>query len=175
MSMTKIVTTGFPKSGTHMLAKACQLLGQPSVASHYRYTDEIPAGKRVFIKRDPRNIVCSWLRFNNKPVSPGMFITAFRKFQDKALVEEMGECVGWLTDPNTLVTSFESLISDESELMRIAEHLGVPYIPGAWALLPGLTMTYYAEHSDYATIWTPEVEDVWAAEGGPELLAEWGY
>ena len=169
-----VTTNGFPKSGNHALVKAVQLLGVPCDVAHITFGRPVEA-KHVFIKRDPRNVLCSWLRFNGQPVTPGMFITAIRKFQDRPLVDEMAEFEGWLTDENTLVVSYEALISSATELERIADYLATPYIYGAFEALPGMTRTWFADHSDFRAIWTPEVEAVWQAEGGPELLKRWDY
>ena len=168
-----VTTSGFAKAGNHALVKAVQLLGQPCEVTHVAYVG--PIGQHVFIKRDPRNIVCSWLRFNGRPVTPGMFITALRLFQHASLVEELAAYEGWLTDPQTLVVSYEALIASDAEMRRIAAYLDVPYLDDAFSELEGLTSTWFAQHSDYRAIWTPEVEAVWAAEGGPVLLARWGY
>lgn len=169
-----IKTNGFPKSGNHALVKSVQLLGQPCEVAHTPFA-EADGSAGLFIKRDPRNVVCSWLRFNGQPVTDGMFITAFRRFQNASLVEEMAAFEGWLTAENTLVVSYEALIESDAEMRRIAEFLGVDYLVGAFEVLPGLTRTWYADHSDYKTIWTPELDSVWRAEGGTELLARWGY
>lgn len=168
-----VITSGFPKSGNHALVKAVQLLGQPCAVEHIEYSG--PIGQHAFIKRDPRNIVCSWLRFNGRPVTPGMFITSFRLFQHASLIEELAPYEGWLSDPQTLVVSYEALIASDVEMRRIAEYLGVPYLDDAFSELEGLTATWFAQHSDYRTIWSPEVEAAWSAEGGPELLNRWGY
>lgn len=168
-----VTTSGFAKSGNHALVKAVQLLGQPCSVEHIPYSG--PVGPHIFIKRDPRNVVCSWLRFNGHPVTPGMFITAFRLFQTRSLVEELAAYGGWLSDPQTLVVSYEALIASDAEMRRIAAYLDTPWIDGAFDELEGLTATWFAQHSDYRTIWTPEVDAVWAAEGGPALLARWGY
>lgn len=168
-----VTTSGFAKAGNHALVKAVQLLGSPCIVEHIEYAG--PIGLHIFIKRDPRNIVCSWLRFNGRPVTPGMFITALRLFQHASLVEELAAYEGWLTDPQTLVVSYEALIASDAEMRRIAAYLDVPYLDDAFSELEGLTSTWFAQHSDYRAIWTPEVEAVWAAEGGNELLARWGY
>lgn len=168
-----VTTTGFAKAGNHALVKAVQLLGSPCIVEHIEYAG--PIGLHIFIKRDPRNIVCSWLRFNGRPVTPGMFITALRLFQHASLVEELAAYEGWLTDPQTLVVSYEALIASDAEMRRIAAYLDVPYLDDAFSELEGLTSTWFAQHSDYRAIWSPEVEAVWAAEGGNELLARWGY
>lgn len=169
-----VTTNGFPKSGNHALVKAVQLLGQPCEVNHIPFGESVE-GKHLFIKRDPRNVICSWLRFNGQPVTAGMFITAFRLFQTASLVEGMAGYEGWLTDDETLVIKYEDLIANDDELRAIAAFIGVPYLEGAFENLPGLTRTWFADHSDYRAIWTPEVEAVWNAEGGPELLAQWGY
>lgn len=169
-----VTTNGFPKAGNHALVKGLQLLGQPCSVEHVSFGGPIE-GRHLFIKRDPRNIICSWLRFNGQPVTPGMFLTAFRKFQTASLVDEMAEFEGWLSDENTLVIKYEDLIANDDELRSIAAHVGVPYIDGAFEALPGLTRTWFPDHSDYRAIWTPDVESAWVAEGGPELLARWGY
>ena len=169
-----VITNGFPKSGNHALVKAVQLLGQPCHVNHIAF-GEAMEGQHIFIKRDPRNILCSWLRFNGQPVAPGMLITAFRNFQGRPLVAEMAEYEGFLNDASTHVVRYEDLIADDSCLRGVAAFLQVPYLEGAFENLPGLTRTWFADHSDYRAIWTPEVEAVWNAEGGPELLARWGY
>lgn len=169
-----VTTSGFPKSGNHALVKAVQLLGQPCKVSHLPYGEPV-AGKHIFIKRDPRNIICSWLRFNGQQVTQGTFLTAFRSFQDRSLVEEMAAFEGWLSDPETLVVRYEDLIATDGAMRAIAEFLDLPYLDGAFEALPGMTRTWFSDHSDYRTIWTPEVDAVWSSEGGPDLLSRWGY
>lgn len=172
-----VITNGFSKAGNHALVKACQLLGQPCKVDHIPYdpvTDAETAGRHIYIKRDPRNIVCSWLRFTNNPVTPGTFIAAFRKFAEKSLIEEMATHEGWLKS-TAHVVRFEDLIASDATMRDIANHLGIPYIAGAFEALPGMTRTWHADHSDYTQIWTPEVDIVWLTEGGPALLARWGY
>jgi hypothetical protein len=169
-----ITTNGFPKSGNHALVKAVQLLGQPCEVNHVPFGSPV-VEKHVFIKRDPRNVVCSWLRFIGRPVTDGMFLTSFRNFQGRALVSEMADYEGWFGDENTHVVRYEDLISDEACIRGIAEFLTVPYLKSAFSNLPGLTRTWNAAHSDYRAIWTPEVAAVWEAEGGDDLLKRWGY
>ena len=169
-----ITTSGFPKSGTHALAKACQLLGLPCRPQHIAFGTKVK-GRHLFIKRDPRDVLVSWLRFVGQPVTPGMVITAFRQFQSRPLVEEMAEFSGWLDDPDTMVVRYENLIRDDAEMRRIAQHVGVPYLNGAWQALPGLTYSWRQPHSDWGPVWTPEVDAVWRAESGLELLRAWGY
>lgn len=169
-----VIANGFPKHGNHALVKGLQLLGVPCQVNHIPCAEGV-AGRHVFIKRDPRNALCSWLRFVGRPVTPGMFITAFRDFDGRPLVAAMAEYEGWLADAGTLVIRYEDLIADSAVLRDISRTLETPYIDGAFEALPGLTRTWNADHSDYRAIWTADVEAVWAAEGGPDLLARWGY
>ena len=190
MNLSRILVNGFPKSGCHALQKACELLGVPAIVTHAPYVREfdkdhaetgLEAGnslekdKCILIKRHPKNILISWLRFNQKPTTPGMFISAFRKFDHDSLVNEMGEFERWLTDPNTLVVSYEDLTKDKGGMMAVSSFLKIPYLEGAFEHLEGMTKTYNKVHSDYRTMWTPDVENVWVSEGGRELMARWGY
>ena len=171
-----IFANGFPKSGNHALAKALELLGIPPQVNHRTFAEGLPEGttKHVFIIRDPRNVVMSAIRFQGKKPTPGTFLAKFRKFENGSLIEEMAKYEEWLYS-NTFVTPFEELIADDAEMRAIARYLDIPYIDGAFEELPGLTVTWSGKLSDYRDIWTPEVESAWNSEGGPELLARWGY
>lgn len=169
-----VFCNGFPKSGNHALAKALELLGLPAEVNHESFPSDRPNGSpHVFIKRDPRNVIVSWLRFQHEPVSPGKFIARFRRFQDRSLVEEMADFEPWLGA--AFVVAYEDLIASPAEMQAIAEHVGVPYIDGAWEELPNHTRTWNPIRSDYRDVWTPEAQAVWSAEGGNELLERWGY
>lgn len=173
--MTWATTSGHPKSGCHMLTKAVQLLGVNCKVDHIEFGEK-PAAPHVFIKRDPRNVVVSWLRFHGKPLTRGMFMSALGDFHmGRTLIESFAPYEGWLTDPETMVVRFEDLSNKEFELVRIAEHLGVPYLDDAWTALPGGTMSWSGKHSDHRTLWGPTIEKAWADAGGVELQARWGY
>ena len=173
--MERITTNGFPKHGNHPLVKACQLLGVPCAVSHIPFGGQVEA-KHLFIKRDPRNALIAWLRMFGQPETAGMFITTFRQYQNSPLVGQMAAYEGWLQDADTYQVRYEDLIASRVTMEGIAGYLGIPYLEGAFEELPGVTLTWTGpNHSDYRTIWTPEVETVWAAEGGPELLDRWGY
>lgn len=171
-----LTTHGFPKSGTHALVKACQLLGVPCEVHHLTYAQGLPEGttKDIFIVRDPRNVVVSWLRMHGQPVTPGTFLAAFRKFHTDSLVNEMAAYEPWIVQ-SYHVARYEALIANRSEMIDIADYLDVPYIEGAWEQLPGMTRTWNAEPSDYRSVWSPDVEAAWKAEGGRTLVEDWGY
>ncbi len=178
-----VITNGFPKAGNHALVKACELLGVPASVIHLPYwrkeehfeQEGLVDPKTIFIKRDPRNIVVSWIRFLRNPVTVGMFLTKFRKFREASLIDEMANFEPWLTHPNSLVIRYEDLIASEDVIRQIAAFVGVPYLEGAFPELPGATRTWNDVPSDYRTVWTPEVERIWNEEGGGELLSRWGY
>lgn len=168
---------GFPKAGNHALAKALALLGVPVDVEHRPYSEGLPIDARqVFVIRDPRNIICAKLRSELQPVTPGLFLTTFRKFQDRSLVEEMADYEPWLRHKRTYVIRYENLIRNDAAMRMLAAELGIPYFDGAWETLPGITRTWMGhDHSDYRDVWDVRVRMVWEAEGGPQLLEAWGY
>jgi hypothetical protein len=115
------------------------------------------------------------MRFVGKPVTPGMFVSTMRWLESSNYRDALAKFDGWLSDPNTLVVRFEDLIASDAEMQRIAAHLGIPYLDGAWEELPGLTITWTGKLSDYRTLWTPYVEGCWNASDGAGILQRWGY
>ncbi len=175
--LSKVITSGPEKAGNHALVKAVELLGIPCDVEHRRYKEGLPVGaKHLFIKRDPRNMVLSMLRFRDQPVSAGMWIRWFRRYSDKkSLIKYLADFESWLNHERTFVVTFEDLIKDDRAIKDIAKYLAVPYLEGSFELLPGVTKTWTGVLSDFHVIWTPEVEKVWNSEGGPELLRTWQY
>lgn len=181
-----LVTHGFPKSGTHGLARTCQLLGVPCDSTHLPHADGLPEGTThdIFIVRDPRNVLVSWLGEMRLPATPGAFVERFHEFytgQRRSFVKELRQYEPWLTEAG-LVVRFEDLCAEgltlearEREVRRIATYLDSPFWFGVAEHVLGPTRTFNLPQSDYRTIWTPEVEQIWTHEGGPQLLARWGY
>ena len=172
-----IIVNGHPKSGTHALLKAVELLGQPAEIGHFYDASQVPEGISHFfhIKRDPRNVLLSWMRFNGVAITDGMYMSKFRGFDGSmSFVESASRYTHWLNGPVYNV-KFEELIANESVMQGIAGYLGVDYLENAFLSLPGLTPTWTGEYSDYTTIWTPAVDNMWLSEGGAELQAAWGY
>lgn len=177
-----IFINGFYKHGNHALMKACELLGLPQdiYPNHIPFDEGLPKDvtHHLFIKRDPRNAIISALRFQNKDVTSGTFISYFREFSYEgkkgSYIENIAPFEPWLTDPKTFVIPFEDLVATDGGMRAIAEYLGVPYL-GGFDALPGLTKTWTGNLSNFADIWSPEVEKIWDAEGGNELLKRWGY
>ena len=172
-----IFTNGFPKAGNHALVKACELLGAKCAVNHTPFGEELPgaATHSLFIVRDPRDIVISFLRFTGRPVTAAAFMLAVREFRPgSSLMAELAKYEGWLSS-GSLIVRYEDLIADEREMRRIAAFIGVEYWPRLWEELPGLTWTWNPVHSDYRALWTAELEAEWASAGGNDLLAIWGY
>lgn len=174
--MIDLTINGIPKAGCHALLKACELLGIPTGNVEHLTYKEKTERKYVFIIRDPRNILISWLRSKSKEVTQGNFISAFRRYDERqSFIEHIKSFLGWLSDPDTLVVRFENLIKDDKEMRRIADYLGVSYLDDAFENLPGLTRTWTGKYSDYQDIWTEELQKVWNEEGGVEIQKLLGY
>ena len=173
--MKMVYANGFPKCGNHALVRALELLGVPDPRVHHLpYPGEFE-GEHVFIKRDPRDVIVSWLRHQNKPVTPGTFLSSFRYFGSGSLVDDMRLFEGWLEDGRVYVLRFEDLLADSRALRNLAAYLELPYYEGAFEHIPGPTITYNEKRSDYRDVWSSEVQKIWASEGGSQLLDRWGY
>jgi hypothetical protein len=174
----EVFATGFYKSGNHALVKALQLLGCPCKVDHQPFSESwaLWPGARVFIARDPRNVLVSWVRHQGQPVTTGMLIAYARDFEaGQTIAQAMQPYEGWLADAGTLLVRYEALVASDAEMRRIASHVGVDYIDDSWRWLPGMTRTWNKERSDYRAVWTPQVDRAWQQVGGQELLQRWGY
>lgn len=173
-----VIVNGMPKAGNHAAVRACELLGMPSVLHHIPFGEPLPDGKRIFIKRDPRNMLISQLRADGVGVTQGMIITRIRKYFsafEGSLVTETNKFLGWLKYPDTLVISYEALTVSDAEMRRIATYFGIPYLEDSFLNLLGFTATWTGCPSDWRQHWTSQIEAVWNNEGGPAMLEEWGY
>lgn len=171
----KVIVNGFMKHGTHAALKACELLGVNAQHGHWKMK-KLPedATHHVFIKRDPRDALVSFLRFIGQPVTQGTVMRRIRKYQRASLEKEMAEFLAGYHE-GIFTLRFEELIATDKEMRRLAQYLGVPYLEDAFPNLPNHTQTWTGRYSDHRTVWTPEVEAVWRAEGGDSILAAWGY
>lgn len=172
----EVTANGFPKAGNHALVKGLQLLGVNCSVQHIPFADGVPEDRpHVFIRRDPRNIVCSWLTHMGKPVTQGMFIAHLHKFEVAPFAEELTAFAGWLDDARTIHVRYEDLVYNAQGLKDLAGKLGVPYLDDAYPNLPGMTVSWQKKHANWAEIWGPPVEHAWNSIGGPRLLERWGY
>lgn len=186
-----VLINSIPKSGTHALARAVELLGIPYLGY---LTDEregdgarivhLPPGamdmagrKHLFIFRDPRNVVLSSLRRTGKPLTQGTIISETRAFQGgRSFYDQARPYLGWFSDPAIHAVRFESLLSDGGVTVAgIAAVLGVMAFDDCYPNIIGPTETYTGKLSDWRNYWTPAIEEVWQAEGGADIQRAFGY
>lgn len=175
--MKHVIASGHPKSGCHALVKALHLLGWPCQVEHRAFGSDLGGRPHIFIKRDPRNVAVSWVRWLKQPVTEGTFIAACRNMANtwRALPASLADYEGWLTHTGTLVVSYEALIASPEEINRMARHLGSEVPADAWPNLLGGTATWSGQPSDWREVWTPGLQRHWQSIGGAELLRAWGY
>ena len=170
-----VYCNGIPKSGTHALERAVQLLGCNTMLAHLPYKQK-PPGKQILICRHPKNVMVSWLRFTKGLVTEGFLIGLFKEFDGFPLFDSFARYEPYLKDPSVLVVRFEDLFSDGGEtLERVASYLETPVLSDAYRNIVGLTVTYTGEHSDWEEHWTDPVEAAWVEAKGPEVEAIWSY
>lgn len=179
---------GLPKSGTHAALKGAQLLGIPTVVGEVwdrRATlAHVPYALRgqvaqdfaahVFVVRNLRNVLLSWMRWRSIPITQGGMISTIADYDGIGLPATCEAFAPWLSEPGVHVVRFEALIADDATLRGIAAYLGVPYLEDAFANLPGLTRTWSGQLSDWTAHWTPAVDDAWTAAGMPAWEAVYG-
>lgn len=151
-----IYANGIKKSGTHLLQKYLKTLGKESVVHHAAYREIEHDAEHHFIVRDPRNVICSWVRWRGRPVNEETIIEAIETFQDGfSFVKYCQRFVPWLTDKETTLHCFELLSA----------------IPS----LHGGTPTYTANLVDWSLSWTDAVDIEWRAKGCADLQLAMGY
>lgn len=177
MSASLPHANGFPKAGNHALVKAMQLLGIPAQVNHAPHRELL--GQVVFVARDPRAVLASWVRFKGHPLTPGMLLTHLRCWHGNGsggdYFGHLAQFARWLSpDADTLVVRYEDLLTSSEPMRRIAEFAGVPYLEGAWESLPGQTATWGVP-VDWRAAWTNDVQQAWDRAGGSRVLTDWGY
>jgi len=175
-----------PKSGTHALVKAVELLGIPwmqeggakeyCIHGHYEIDQPMPRGKQILIIRNPRDMLVSWVRWTKSSVTEGYLISATKSYYSgKSFRDEARNYIDWFNDDETFVVKFESLISEPETLQQIARFINAPYIDGAFENIPGLTKTWTGKLSNWRDHWSSAVEQAWVDSGGLEIERGWGY
>ena len=161
-----ILCNGIPKSGTHALLKAVQLLGcvnarQDHVA--YRSDMDRRVKKHIYIHRDPRDMLVSWVRFSCPAVTKGYLIGAIKDYGALgcSIAEAIERFDDWIGAPSVLTVEFQALTSDDREMRRIAKYLDVPFLDDAFDNLEGGTPTWTGKLSHWEDYWSAEVDDAW--------------
>ena len=181
-----IYCNGIPKSGTHALVRAVTLLGFRStevIQGHYDIKHrDLPKAMQargfIHIKRNPRNIMISWLRYRNFPLTKEELIKTFNRYHYHPIYTLFARYERFLSD-GTLVVRFEDLFSDGGDsLQRIADKLDVSVPKNAYDEIEGKTITFKEVHSnwqDYPDLWDDSIEEEWIKARGPEIEKIWGY
>lgn len=184
--MHPILCVGTPKSGTHALTKAVELLGIPR-DDRYRegfcsLTHALPDDpdlphqyRAVMVIRDPRNMLISMVRWRRDTLASGFIIGCLHDYEmDLSLADWLTRMGPWLQRADVVVR-YEDLIESDAALRRIANALGLPYLDDAFSNLPGLTLTWNSQHSDWRKHWTPEIEAAWQSQGLDHIALAYGY
>lgn len=168
---------GIPKSGTHALEKAVQLLGQKTQHGHLPYSKK-PSHTHILILRHPKNMLVSWVRFIRSIVTQGFLIEAMSNYSQEdagTFYDEFLAYKPYLTDKDTLVVKYEDLVLSDECIKKIADYLDVPYLDDAFDSLLGMTKTWTGRPSVWQEHWTDEVQKVWENINGPEIEKVWNY
>lgn len=169
----KIVCTGAPKSGTHLLLKAVRLfynnIGLP-FHEHVPHGNRKADAKYINIVRNPRNTLVSWLRYNRLPVDEKHLIQEM-----PAVIKEGAGYIGWLEDVDCLNVRFELMNTDPKEVAKIAAYIDKPLIENHYSKMWGGTKTFTGRLSHWPHYWTQAVNDRWVELGGINLENRLGY
>lgn len=173
----KFAITGIPKSGNHALKKACRMLKHDMDVGHLTYEERKPDHTYICIVRDPRNVLLSWMRFVEKPITlPWIKESLLSPVFQHTLLEWHIKCLPWLSDPVVKVIRFEDLLASSTGIKKLANYLGEKCPPHAFKIVTsGGTATFNKRHSDWKEIWTSEIEETWNAAGGEWMLANYNY
>lgn len=184
-----VIANGFPKTGTHALKKAIELLGLTRVQHmhqpHHRATGGKPFkfdGRMVIVYRHPRNVLVSTCRALGNATASGNLIGLIRDHRSPFSPSDVGSMarayrayLPWRDDKRCLVVRYEDLVSSDASLRRMAGYLGVPFLDDAFANLPGLSPTWSGAPSRWQDHWSEAVEAVWIEAGMQALQEELGY
>ena len=170
-----IYCTGARKSGTHLLLKALQLFGGDCLqAIHcnkgYDFPWKTTTDTRVHIIRNPRNVLISWVRWENLPRNNQTIIANMNY-----IIKCMSGHFGWIGEEHCLTVRFEELLTDPNEIKKIGEYLGKPLRKNHFELLWGDTLTFTNDLTEWRDFWTDEVNAAWIERGGVEIENKMGY
>ncbi len=186
-----ILCNGIPKSGTHYLALCMELMGFPKVyepregpcclMNHWTMDDKLPEHDHHFlIIRHPRNAMISMLRERERPLVPGVLISAIRAYPPAAdrvsMVKFYDRFAGWLTDRDCVVVRYETMLSDGGETISKIARLTGGVAQDVYESAPSVqTATWTGSPSNWRDHWTPGVEKIWQENGCTALEETLGY
>lgn len=168
-----ITVNGSPKTGTHLLLKAVYTFEGEGYTARHTHSDStrVVAGKHIHIKRNPRNVLISYIRYLGRAdlSKPHILKTI------PIVIEEMKMYLPLLTTKAILNVSFEELLTNPAELGRIAAYIGLPCKPTQFDNLWGNTLTFTGSLSNWRDYWDDDIAAEWEARGGKILEALMGY
>lgn len=167
--------------------------------AHMNSGYDFPGHLIVNIRRDPRNVVISYVRdhrhqaLHDKEVRGErarlLHVLAGPYYFDRTIKQIFGDFVGWLQRKDCLNISFEDLIADGGDTVRaICAYIDTEPRPEAYRDLIGLRGNYQIyEHgqvdlntwsgalTDWRHWWDAKIDRAWTKAGGPEIEKAWGY
>ncbi len=172
-----MILNGMPKAGNHALQKACKLLGVELPINHFPYAEKVAGERYIYIKRDPRDMLVTSVRFNvDKEVTPERIIWQIHNYMAYGpFVGELVKYLDWITDKDTAVIAYETLVDSPVGMSRLAEFIGTEIKGDEFEQLPGGTVTWEPERANWRDHWTPEVNAAWRDSGCSTLIWRMGY
>lgn len=180
-----VAVVGIPKSGTNATEKVVRLLGRtPSHHMHTPPREEIyTKHKVIYIRRNPRNVLISWLRYHERELTEKNMIDTIQDFgypdEDRQHGNSMFDMYTaydeWRSIPSVCVVRYEDLVQDQDTIDRIADYLNVPRSDGILPSLPKGTYTWNDKKSNWKEYWTDRVEGAWLMSGMPVIESTMGY
>jgi len=159
--------------------------------------DALAGFRKIFTVRDIRFALVSYMRWLSNPGRGGAAADAWRHLPDSeekflAFFETHGhiylawcrDIVGWLDADDVCVVQFEAITGMRGEAAQatvaaaLSRWLGEPDQAIETAIRHSLgreTKTFSGRYSELAGIWSPRIDAVFAAAGGPELNRRLGY
>jgi len=161
---------GSPKTGTHLLVKAVRLFGSTAIMASHNHDPDL-SGSHIHIIRNPRNALISYLRMQQVDLLRTNIIKEMPRF-----IAEYSEYVNLLSRDDVLTIRFESLLTEESELLKISKFIGLPLINNHFRKLWGQTNTFTGKLSNWREYWShSKVQRKWSELGGLALESALGY
>lgn len=172
-----VIVNGFPKTGCHALKKGVELLGAAPVDLIHEPAGTLASldAPMVVSFRDPRNVLISRCRWDQRPLASGSLINLLRDCDGEPFVTGYRRYLPWLEDERVRCMPYEALTGSDAGLRLVALYLGIPYLEDAFVNLPGLTMTWTGKPSVWQDHWTEQLSKEWKLYGGDDLEHELGY
>jgi len=190
----RVCVTGIPKSGTHALLKAVEMMGVP-VGEGKAHIDvetlpaepghvyhchippqELPGDCRTIVMlREPRNALVSYARFRYGVVTAGNLRLSLLDFFDFSFPEWLRKFIDY-RESECLPIRFDDLLTDGGESVeRIGKYIDAFDTTDVYKNINGQTVTYTGRLSNWQDHWTQRLEKEWRDTGCADLAGRYGY